>query len=87
MDAPVLVFDDSLSAVDTDTDLKIREALKDRIKGVTTLLITHRIATAQSADQIIVLDKGRIIQRGTHDELIQQEGLYRTIYDIQSRIN
>lgn len=87
MDAPVLIFDDSLSAVDTDTDLKIREALKERTKGVTTLLITHRIATAQSADQIIVLDHGKIVQQGTHGELITQEGLYRTVYDIQSRIN
>lgn len=87
MDAPILVFDDSLSAVDTETDIQIRNALKDRVKGVTTLIVTHRIATAKSADLIIVLENGHIVQKGSHHDLIQQEGLYRRVYEIQSRLD
>lgn len=86
--APILIFDDSLSAVDTETDIQIRSALKTREKDshTTTLIVTHRVATAKDADFIIVLDKGNISQIGTHDELINQEGLYHRIYEIQSRM-
>ncbi|HKL83873.1 MAG TPA: ABC transporter ATP-binding protein [Bacilli bacterium] len=86
--APILIFDDSLSAVDTETDIQIRSALKMREKDshTTTLIVTHRVATAKDADFIIVLDKGNISQIGTHDELINQEGLYHRIYEIQSRM-
>ncbi|MGE4341759.1 MAG: ABC transporter ATP-binding protein [Bacilli bacterium] len=86
--APILIFDDSLSAVDTETDIQIRSALKMRENDshTTTLIVTHRVATAKDADFIIVLDKGNISQIGTHDELINQEGLYHRIYEIQSRM-
>ena len=86
--APILIFDDSLSAVDTETDIQIRSELKTREKDshTTTLIVTHRVATAKDADFIIVLDKGNISQIGTHDELINQEGLYHRIYEIQSRM-
>lgn len=86
--APILIFDDSLSAVDTETDIQIRSALKTRENDshTTTLIVTHRVATAKDADFIIVLDKGNISQIGTHDELINQEGLYHRIYEIQSRM-
>ncbi|HML46882.1 MAG TPA: ABC transporter ATP-binding protein, partial [Clostridia bacterium] len=80
----VLVFDDSLSAVDTQTDAAIRKALKQERQGVTTFIISHRIPTLSEADFIVVLDKGRVAQQGTHAELIQQPGLYRCIYEIQS---
>ncbi|NLO39921.1 MAG: ABC transporter ATP-binding protein [Ruminiclostridium sp.] len=81
---PILVFDDSLSAVDMETDILIRDALKERSKGVTTFIISHRINTLAQTDFIIVIDKGRIIQQGTHSELIRDGGLYARIWAIQS---
>jgi ATP-binding cassette subfamily B protein len=84
--APILVFDDSLSAVDTETDINIRTALKKRQEQSTTLIITHRVATAKDADKIVVLDQGRIAEVGTHEQLIKQSGLYRRIFDIQTRM-
>ncbi len=80
---PIMVFDDSLSAVDAETDVKIRTALKERSKDTTTILIAHRISTLMHADSIIVLDHGRIVQQGTHEELVKQEGLYKKIYELQ----
>ena len=84
--APILVFDDSLSAVDTETDINIRSALKKRQDQSTTLIITHRVATAKDADKIIVLEQGKIVQMGTHGKLLLEDGLYRRIYDIQTRM-
>ena len=83
---PVLVFDDSLSALDTETDLMIREALKEANKNTTTIIITHRISTARSANKIIVLDKGTISDIGTHEELINKEGFYKRLWDIQGSV-
>ncbi len=79
----VLIFDDSLSAVDSETDKSIREALKERKKEVTTFIISHRISTLSEADKIIVLNNGKIEAIGTHEELIEKKGLYKTIYDIE----
>ena len=84
--APVLIFDDSLSAVDTETDLAIRSHLKQLKHNTTTILITHRVSTAKDADLIVVLDEGRVAEIGTHDELVAKPGLYQRIYDIQSRM-
>ena len=81
--APILIFDDSLSAVDTQTDATIREALQKRRKGTTTFIISHRINTLSEADQILVLEEGRIVQRGTHASLLKEEGLYRRIWALQ----
>ena len=85
-DYPILIFDDSLSAVDTETDAAIRKALKERSKDVTTFIISHRIATLAEADMILVLDKGALIQKGTHEELAACEGLYRKIWSIQNSL-
>ena len=82
-DTPIKVFDDSLSAVDMETDQKIRQSIRKNVKG-TTILIAHRITTLMNADQILVLDHGRVSQMGTHQELIAQEGIYKKIYDMQS---
>ncbi|MBQ4425492.1 MAG: ABC transporter ATP-binding protein [Lachnospiraceae bacterium] len=82
--APIMIFDDSLSAVDTETDAKIRKALEARFGSASIILISHRITTLSKADQILVLEKGRIAERGTHDELKAAGGLYQRIYEIQS---
>lgn len=81
----VLIFDDSLSAVDSQTDASIRSALKNDKRKVTTLIISHRITTLAEADQILVLDQGRIVQQGDHGELIRQEGPYKTVWELQSK--
>ena len=82
-EAPILVFDDSLSAVDTETDNKIRKELKKEMEKATVIMISHRITSLMQADCIIVMDKGVIQQMGTHEELIHQEGPYKDIYEIQ----
>ncbi len=82
---PIMVFDDSLSAVDAETDAKIRSALKENVGDSTVILIAHRITTLMNADQIIVMDQGKIVEHGTHEELLAQNGVYRRIYDLQSR--
>ncbi len=81
--APVMVFDDSLSAVDSQTDSMIRKALKEHMKDAAVILISHRITTLMGADQIMVLNHGKIEEMGSHQELIQKDGIYRQIYDIQ----
>ncbi|MBE5997243.1 MAG: ATP-binding cassette domain-containing protein, partial [Lachnospiraceae bacterium] len=81
---PVMVFDDSLSAVDAETDMKIRHAIRESTGSSTVILIAHRITTLMNADRIIVLDKGRIREEGTHEELLAKGGLYRRIYDLQA---
>ncbi|NLX83164.1 MAG: ABC transporter ATP-binding protein [Clostridiales bacterium] len=83
-DNDVLIFDDSLSAVDTQTDARIREALKERSRDVTTLIISHRILTLSQADIIFVLEEGRITDSGSHEQLISRPGLYQRIHQIQS---
>ncbi len=82
-EAPILVFDDSLSAVDTETDNKIRKELKKEMEKATVIMISHRITSLMQADCIIVMDKGEIQQMGTHEDLIRQEGPYKDIYEIQ----
>lgn len=81
---PILIFDDSLSAVDAETDSIIREKLKDKSKGITTFIISHRISTVKDADKIIVLNRGKVSQIGTHDELILEDGIYKRIWLIQN---
>ena len=81
---PVMIFDDSLSAVDAQTDMKIRHALNEETGDATVILIAHRITTLMNADNIIVLDKGRIKEEGTHEELLEKGGLYRKIYELQT---
>ena len=82
----ILIFDDSLSAVDTETDSQIREALKEKQKDVTTIIISQRITTLMHADRIFVMEDGRLTAQGTHNELARQEGLYSRIWAIQSML-
>ena len=81
--SPVMIFDDSLSAVDAKTDYQIRSALQKERGESTLILISHRITTLMGADQILVLNQGTMDELGTHEELIEKEGIYRQIYEIQ----
>lgn len=84
---PIMVFDDSLSAVDAETDAKIREALKKDKKDSTIILISHRITTLMQADIILVLDKSRVADMGTHDELIERDGIYKEVFNVQMNLS
>lgn len=80
---PIMIFDDSLSAVDAQTDAEIRHQLKEQTSSATVLLIAHRITTLMQADEIIVLSHGRVAERGTHEELLAKKGIYARAYDLQ----
>ena len=85
LDPRVLIFDDSTASVDTQTEFLIQQALATLMEGRTTFVIAQRLRTVMRADEILVLDRGAIVQRGTHTELLEEEGLYRTIYDLELR--
>ena len=84
MNAPVMVFDDSMSNLDMETDAKIRESLRKDTQGATVILISHRITTLMKADVIMVLEDGEVAEIGSHTELVEKDGIYRRIYDLQS---
>jgi len=86
-DSHLLILDDSTSSVDTETEACIRDALMSLTPKRTTFIIAHRIQSVMNADLILVMDKGRIIQKGTHEELVRQDGMYRQIYELQTRID
>ncbi|MGD6957573.1 ABC transporter ATP-binding protein [Rossellomorea aquimaris] len=81
----ILILDEATSSIDTITELKIQEALKRLMKGRTSVVVAHRLNTIRQADQILVLDQGRIIERGSHDELLKQKGFYHGLYHSQLR--
>jgi ATP-binding cassette subfamily B protein len=82
--APVMIFDDSLSAVDTETDARIRAALRRRVKDAAVIIISHRISSLMQADQILVLKGGTVEDIGSHKELLERGGSYRRIYELQA---
>jgi len=82
----ILIMDDSTSSVDMETEVQIREALQRLMKDRTTFIIAHRIQSIMSADLILVFDEGKIVQSGQHEDLIDQPGIYRSIFEIQTRI-
>ncbi|MGB1287576.1 MAG: ABC transporter ATP-binding protein, partial [Aggregatilineales bacterium] len=82
----ILILDDATSSVDTQTEYDIREALNNLMSNRTSFIIAHRIQSVMDADLILVMDKGHIVQRGTHDSLMQEDGIYRRTYDMQARI-
>jgi ABC-type multidrug transport system fused ATPase/permease subunit len=83
MDAPILVLDDATGSVDPITEAEIQEALDDRLEGRTTFVVAHRLSTLRRADVIIVLERGRVVDVGTHHELLEREGHYRAAALIQ----
>lgn len=83
-DPKILILDEATANIDTETEALIQEGLKKMRKGRTTLAIAHRLSTIRDADLILVLDHGRIVERGTHDELIQQNGIYYDMYRLQN---
>ena len=78
----MLVLDDSTSALDTETELEIQHVLAE-LSGMTKIIIAHRISAVRNADKIIVLDKGKIVEEGTHEQLLLKNGLYKETYDSQ----
>jgi ATP-binding cassette subfamily B protein len=85
-EAPILILDDALSAVDTSTELSILDQVRQQRGKHTVIIIAHRLSTLMHADQIAVMEKGRIVQLGTHDELVAREGLYRRLWQIQGAL-
>jgi ATP-binding cassette subfamily B protein len=85
LDPRILILDDSTSSVDTETEYLIQQALRTLMQSRTTFVIAQRLQTVINADQILVLDQGRIVQRGRHDALLMEGGLYKEIYDLQLR--
>ncbi len=80
---PILILDEATSSLDTESEKLVQEALNEALKGRTSIIIAHRLSTVIQADQILVIDKGRLIQQGTHEELIKQPGLYHDLYFYQ----
>ena len=82
-DAPIIILDEATASVDPENERELQAAIAELTKDKTILMIAHRLSTVRNADQILVLDKGRIVQRGTHRELMEEQGLYRRF--IQTR--
>jgi subfamily B ATP-binding cassette protein MsbA len=82
-DPPILILDEATSALDTESERLVQQALNTLMEGRTTLVIAHRLSTVRSADKIVVLDQGQIVESGTHEQLLEQRGIYRKLHDLQ----
>jgi subfamily B ATP-binding cassette protein MsbA len=86
-DPPVLILDEATSALDSESERLVQEAVEHLLAGRTTFVIAHRLSTVQRAHQILVIDRGRIVQQGTHEELLDEGGLYQHLHDLQFKSN
>ena len=84
-DPLILILDEATSALDTESELLVQEAIDQLMKGRTAFVIAHRLSTIQNADKVLVIDQGRIVQTGTHDTLLAEDGLYQKLYQLQFR--
>ena len=84
--APILVLDEATSQLDTESESSVQKALHNLMQGRTTLVIAHRLSTVMSAEAIVVMERGKIVERGTHAELLELGGLYKRLYDLQFRV-
>jgi subfamily B ATP-binding cassette protein MsbA len=81
--APILILDEATSALDTESERAVQAALEELMQGRTTICIAHRLSTIQSADLIVVMDQGRIVETGKHAELITKNGIYQKLFELQ----
>jgi ATP-binding cassette subfamily B protein len=85
IDPPILILDEATASVDSETEKEIQKALDNLVTGRTTIAIAHRLSTLQKADRLVVLDRGRVVEEGGHDELMAAEGAYYRLYMAQAR--
>jgi ABC-type multidrug transport system fused ATPase/permease subunit len=83
--APVLILDEPTSSIDSKTEAIILDALDRLMEGRTTFMVAHRLSTIRHADNILVINRGQLVEHGTHEELLQQDGLYKQLYEVQNR--
>ncbi len=86
-DAPILILDEATSSLDSDSEAEVQRALENLMKGRTTFIVAHRFSTIRNVDRIIVLAEGRIVEEGNHDQLMELDGEYKRLYEIQFRDN
>ncbi|MGB9597813.1 MAG: ATP-binding cassette domain-containing protein, partial [Candidatus Poribacteria bacterium] len=83
----ILILDEATSSVDTETESLIQSAIERLVNGRTTFAIAHRLSTLRKADKLLILDKGEIVEQGTHNELLENNGLYKRLVDMQSQLS